>query len=116
MTRRLFRISLVSASAAVLIAGCAAPPPYVYLPQEFNRTASDFGKEPLNIDSVTICYNKFGTNPGLVANMASAECAKFNKKAEFRRQRYDQCSLFVPVAAVYACVGGTERNKGLSQY
>ena len=115
MTRRSFRISRVFALAVALLGGCAAPPPYVYLPQEFNRAAKDFGKEPLNIDSVTICYNKYGTNPELVANMASAECTKFNKKAEFRQQRFDQCSLSAPVAAVYACVGGPEPKKGVGQ-
>ena len=73
---------------------------------EFNRELPTFAKEPLNIDSVIICYNKYGTKPEIVANMASAECARFNKKAEFLRQSLDQCPLSTPMAAVYACVRG----------
>jgi len=106
MSARYFRISWIFAWAAVLLGGCAAAAPYVYLPQEFDRKSKSFGKDPLNIDSVTICYNKYGTNPEIVAKMASAECARFNKKAEFLRQSLDQCPLSTPMAAVYACVRG----------
>ena len=115
MSCRFFRISRVLALAAALLGGCAAADPYVYLPQEFDRKSKDFGKDPLNIDSVTICYNKYGTNPEIVAKMASAECARFDKKAEFRGQSYKECSLFAPVAAKYACVGGEDMKKGAGQ-
>jgi len=105
--QRLRREILVAAlSAIVLTAGCAAPAPYVYRVAEFNRELPTFAKEPLNIDSVIICYNKFGTKPEIVANMASAECARFNKKAEFQQQSLDYCPLSAPTAAVYACVRG----------
>jgi len=96
---------LVLLAAVSATAGCAAPGPYVYRQQEFNRESKDFGKEPLNIDSVIICYNKFGTKPEIVANMASAECARYNKKAEFRRQSHEFCPLTTPVAAEYDCLG-----------
>jgi len=98
---------LVSALAAVLLAaGCGAPPPYVHREGEFNRERPDFAKEPLNIDSVVICYSKYGTKPEIVANMASAECARFNKKAEFQYQSLETCPLSTPIAATYACVRG----------
>ena len=116
MSARFFRISWIFAWAAVLLGGCAAAAPYVYLPQEFDRKSKDFGKDPLNIDSVTICYNKYGTNPEIVAKMASAECAKFDKKAEFRGQSYKECALFAPVAAKFKCVGGDDMKKGAGQY
>jgi hypothetical protein len=97
---------VVALSAVLLTTGCAAPPPYIHREGEFNRELPTFAKEPLNIDSVIICYNKYGTKPEIVANMASAECARFNKKAEFLRQSLDQCPLSTPMAAVYACVRG----------
>ncbi|HEX9702291.1 MAG TPA: hypothetical protein VGA19_05525 [Rhodospirillales bacterium] len=96
---------------AFVLGGCAAPGPFVHHPGEFNRAAKDYGKEPTNIDSVTICYNKYGTSPGIVAKMASAECARFNKTAEYRRQSFEICPLFTPVAAEYECIGGPKTEK-----
>lgn len=105
--RRLRPELLVAALSAVLLtAGCAAPAPYVYREAEFDRGSPTFATGPVNIDSVIICYNKFGTKPEIVANMASAECARFNKKAEFQQQSLDHCPLSTPTAAVYACVRG----------
>jgi hypothetical protein len=98
-------ILVVVLAAISATAGCAGQAPYIYRLQEFNRGAADFGKAPANIDSVTICYNKIGTKPEIVANMASAECARYNKKAEFLRQSYEHCPLTTPVAAEYRCVG-----------
>ena len=99
-------ILAVALAAVSATAGCAAPAPHVFRAEEFNRDSRNFNKDPLNIDSVIICYNKYGTKPEIVANMASAECARFNKKAEFLRQSLDQCPLSTPMAAVYACVRG----------
>lgn len=90
----------------LLATACGSPEAYVYKAGEFNRQAKDFGKEPEKIDSVTICYNKFRTKPEIIANMASTECAKFNKKAAFQHQALNICPLFTPVAAVYNCTGG----------
>ena len=92
--------------AVLLVTACGSPEAYIYKAGEFNRQAKDFGKEPEKIDSVTICYNKFRTKPEIIANMASTECAKFNKKAEFKSQTLNTCPLFTPVAAVYSCTGG----------
>jgi hypothetical protein len=93
-------------TALLLTVGCGASPPYVHRAGEFDRDLPTFAKEPLNIDSVVICYNKYGTKPEIVANMAGAECARFNKKAEFRSQSFDTCPLSTPIAATYACVRG----------
>lgn len=93
-------LAVVSATA-----GCTGQAPYIYRSQEFNRGVADFGRPPANIDSVIVCYNKLGTKPEIVANMASAECARYNKKAEFLRQSYEFCPLTTPVAAEYNCVG-----------
>ena len=97
---------VVALSAVLLTTGCAAPAPYVLDAGEFNRESPTFAKGPLNIDSVIICYNKNGTKPEIVANMASAECARFNKKAEFQVQSLEHCPLLTPIAAVYDCVRG----------
>ena len=94
-------------SAMVLASACAGGPEqsaYVHRPGEFNRASPDFAKEPENIDSVTICYNKYGTKPEIVAKIAKEECAKFNKKPEFARQSLTVCPLFTPVAAIYLCL------------
>jgi len=104
--RRVRPVTLVVALSAILLsAGCAAPPPYVFHSGEFNRASPTFATGPLNIDSVIICYNKSGTKPEIVANMASAECARFNKKARFEQQSLDYCPLSTPIAAIYACDG-----------
>jgi len=110
------RTFLIPIVTAVLLAACSAPVPqqdgqmnvdvYVYKSGEFNRSSSTFAKDPTNITSVTICYNKSGTKPQIVANMAAKECAKFSKKAEFVSQSLSICPLFTPVAAIYNCIDG----------
>ena len=90
----------------MLASACTGPDAYVYIDGEFNRESPTFAKKPENIDSVTICYNKSGTKPVIIVNMARTECARFNKKAEFRRQTLNICPLVTPVGAVYDCVGG----------
>lgn len=113
---RVPRILFVVLAAAMPAAACSGPSggqdgqsnpdAYVYNASEFNRASPTFAKDPKEIDSVTICYNKYGTKPAIIANMALEECARFNKKAEFVRQSLSVCPLFTPVAAIYDCVGG----------
>lgn len=93
--------------AALLVAGCATTDEGAYILHdgEFNRASPDFAKTPEDIDSVTICYNKYGTSPGKVATMAEQECGRYNKKSVFIRQSYNICPLFTPVAAIYNCQG-----------
>ncbi len=106
MTRARWAALMIVAVALSATAGCSAPGPYVYREAEFDRKSKNFNKTPLNIDSVIICYNKYGTKPEIVANMAGAECARYNKKAEFVRQSYRTCPLTTPVAAEFDCIGG----------
>ena len=110
------RIFLASLIPAMMTAACSAPygnqegktntNAYVYNADEFKRSSPTFAKEPTKIDSVTICYNKYGTKPAVVVSMATEECQKFNKKAEFVRQSLSVCPLFTPVAAIYDCIDG----------
>ena len=98
-------LRIISLCAAFLAAACAAPEAYVYNPGEFNRASKTFGKEPANLSSVTICYNKMGTKPEIISKLAIEECGKYNKKAIFFEQKLDLCPLFTPIAAVYDCQG-----------
>ena len=107
-----FLSSVVAFAALILVSACAVPNethgdedqnPFVYNPNEFNR--STFSKPTVIPDSVIICYNKYGTTPKTIANMAVKECAKFNKTAEFDRQTMLICPLFTPIAAIYKCTG-----------
>jgi hypothetical protein len=103
-TCRILRLFWVP--AVLLTAACGGPDAYIYNAGEFNRASPTFGKEPRNINTLTICYNKHGTKPEIIASMASSECAKFNKRAEFDHQSLTICPLFTPVAAIYNCRGG----------
>lgn len=85
------------------LAGCAPTQPYVFRSGEFDRTSAIFGREPADISSVTICYNKMATTPEDVRDMAVAECAKFDKRALFNRQSLKPCPLATPIAALYDC-------------
>jgi len=98
----------------LVLSACGAPPAYIHNADEFNRRAATFAKAPENIDSVTVCYNKFGTRPEIIAKMAQAECGKFNKEAEFSHQSFQICPLVTPVAAVYDCVGKESRRNYLN--
>ena len=93
-------------STALLASACTGPDAYLFIAEEFNRESPTFAKKAENIDSVTVCYNKSGTKPEIIVKMARTECARFNKKAEFRRQTLNICPLITPVGAVYDCVGG----------
>jgi hypothetical protein len=106
-------ISLVAAFTVLLLTSACAVPnethkdedknPFVYYPSEFNRAT--FSKPAVIPDSITVCYNKYGTKPAAIAKMAVKECAKFNKTAEFDRQSMLVCPLFTPIAAIYICIG-----------
>ncbi len=88
-----------------VLAGCAGSTvPYVYKVGEFNRASPNFGKEPTDITSVTICYGTRGTTPEEIRDMAQTECAQFEKTARFTDQNYRTCPLLTPVAAHFDCV------------
>ena len=88
-----------------VLAGCAGSTvPYVYKAGEFDRSSPNFGKEPTDITSVTICYGTRGTTPEEIRDMAQTECAQFEKTARFTDQNYQTCPLLTPVAAYFDCV------------
>jgi hypothetical protein len=103
MLMRRYLILGLSLSFAFLAAGCSWPPPYVFKKGEFNRQRESFGKEPTDITSVIICYNKRGSTPRQIRDLAVAECAKFNKVAEFEHQDHKTCPLSTPVSAYFFC-------------
>ncbi len=111
LTKRRLPAGLVVLGAPVLLlflAACTPPPAFVYNKDEFNRDAKGFGRPVTNIKGVTVCYAKGGTTPRKVAELARAECSKFNKKAVFVRQDRSICPLTTPIAVQYICKGGPE--------
>ncbi len=107
-------LMIMSLGTAFLAAACAAPEAYVYNPGEFNRASKTFGKEPVDLSSVTICYNKIGTKPEIISKLAVEECGKYGKEAIFLEQKLDLCPLFTPIAAVYDCKGVEPEEKKVS--
>jgi len=88
----------------LLVVGCSRFQPFVLKTGEFNRESPNFAKKATDIDSVTICYNKYGTTPQAVLDMAHEKCSEFKKTPRFSRQDYLRCPLFTPVGADFACV------------
>lgn len=102
---RLTRIRALGAASLLLsmVAACAAPEPFVYHRDEFNRELPTFRQEPTTISSVVVCYGTRGTTPADVIELAAAECARYGKQARFSYQDYFICPLMTPVSAHYAC-------------
>ena len=100
--------------AAFMAAACAAPEAYVFKSGEFNRDSKTFGKEPDNLKSVAICYNKMGTSSEIISKMAVEKCGKYGKKAIFFEQILNLCPLFTPIAAVYDCRGDEPKEQKIS--
>ena len=95
---------LLVVGGVLLVAACSAPAPYVFRVDEFNRDAPGFGRLADDIESVSVCYSKFGTTAQGIREMAQAECGRYDKRAEFRYQDYSSCALMTPSHAVFACV------------
>jgi hypothetical protein len=89
--------------AVFAVAACSLPKPYVFVADEFNREAPDFGKKPTDINDVSICYGSWGTTPDVVRKLAATECIKFDKVAVLRGQDYQFCPLMTPRRAVFDC-------------
>lgn len=107
-------LMIMTLGTAFLAAACAASEPYVHNPDEFNRASKTFGKEPEDLKSVTICYNKMGTKPEIISKLAVEECGKYGKEAIFLEQKLDVCPLFTPIAAVYDCEGDEPEEQKVS--
>ena len=110
LTKRRLSAGLVALGAPVillLLSACTPPPAFVYNKEEFNRDAKGFGRPATDIKGVTICYAKGGTTPRQVAELARAECSKFNKKAVFKEQNRYICPLTTPIAVQYSCTNAS---------
>ena len=107
--------SVMALAAVILtISGCSSPP-YVHNEGEFNRTTEGFGQPVEDISNVTVCYSSSSATPQQVAQLAVAECARFNKTARFSEQSYDVCPMAAPIAAIYDCQGGNGYGVGDSR-
>ena len=92
------------------LASACAQPAYVHQESEFNRASPDFGKDPIDIQNVTVCYSSRGSTPSEVLGLARAECAKFGKTVEFTKQDYSICPLQTPVSAHFSCLGDAQNR------
>ena len=100
---RHIRRVLYPVGLALLLGGCWGGA-YVYDPIKFNREAEGFGQPVKDIESVTICYSRLTATSREVVSLAEAECAKFNKLAQFQRQDRMTCPMAAPMAAHYGCL------------
>lgn len=96
----------------LILGGCGIAEPYVYKDSEFNRDRADFGKEPEDLNEVSICYNKRSTTAAAVRQLAEAECAKYKKVAVFRSHDLLECSLVTPARAIFVCQGPGNADPG----
>ncbi len=101
------RTRKLAALAVFLLAtlgGCTDPEPYVYRSGEFDRGASNFGRDPTDVKTVAICYNRRVTSPADLQEMARAECAKFDKVARYTQGSMLSCPMLLPLGAHFDCV------------
>ncbi len=101
--RKIALLVLVIGVISVTI-GCSRIEPYVFKADEFNRDSSTFAKEPTDVDTITICYNKYGATPRKLLEMAQRKCGDFSKVARFNHQDRLNCPLLTPVGAHFDCV------------
>ncbi len=93
----------VLALCLILPAACAAPPPYVYRENEFDRGDDRFNR-PLDVtDGVTVCYNSQSTSPGEVRALAEAACRDGGGRARFVGHVYEGCPLLLVSGAHFSC-------------
>ena len=95
----------LAARAVFLLAlsGCADPEPYIFRSNEFDRGAPSFGRDPTDVKTVTICYNRRITSPSELQEMARAECAKFDKVALYTQGSFLNCPILLPLGAYFNC-------------
>ena len=102
------RIRAASVLAVFLLGalgGCADPEPYILRIGEFDRRAPNFGRDPTDVKTVAICYNRRVSTPAQLQEMARAECAKFDKVARYTQGSILACPVLVPLGAHFDCVG-----------
>jgi hypothetical protein len=87
---------------AVALGGCSEP--YLFTPQEFDRSSSTFRQEPTDRTEVTVCYNGQSATDHDVAELAAAECGRFGKVARLREEGFGDCPLLIPVVARFDCL------------
>jgi len=87
----------------VTVVACGRVDPYIYAPEATSRTNANFGKPLKDRGEVTICYNRYRTDPAEVSAMAVAECGRFGRRALFSKSTFTRCPLIAPYAAIYTC-------------
>lgn len=92
------------------VTACAAPPPYVLVEGEFQRSSAAFLNGVSDRQEVKVCYAKRATSAKEVTALARSACALDSKTAVFRQQSFQICPLVTPIAAIYDCVENAVRS------
>ena len=95
------------ATCAGVLAGCGHPEPYVYAYREFDRSSSEFRREPLDRTWVTVCATPFRQPDATVAALAEQTCQKHGKTAVEADRQFGVCPLLLASAIVYRCTSPT---------
>ena len=84
----------------LLLAGCEAS-----LSPIIHEIRESRPEDRLNSTSTTIevCYNRLTTTPDMVTQLANEACVKRGGQAKFVRHIMLQCTLVVPVSAIFEC-------------
>lgn len=89
---------------SVLVGGCGSTAPYVYKPREFDRRSETFGKEPKDLENLSICYNKYSTTPQDILKLAQETCGKYKRVARYTGNGgFLTCPVMTPALANFAC-------------
>jgi len=87
----------------LLFSACANVEPYIYNANEYNRESPNFSKEIIDRSEVIICYNKNSTTPEILIKIATDECGRFGKVADFIKHKHFVCSISSPAQAIFKC-------------
>lgn len=103
------KFTVVLFGAILVLGACVTKEPYVHNAGEFNRDSPNFAQGIKDRSSVEICYNKKSTTPAKILAVADIECAKFGKRAVFKRHNTLTCSIAAPAQAVFYCLASGEK-------
>ncbi len=104
--------SLMLATLAITLGGCAGGEPYVQNTAEFDRESASFVTGPVRQEDseIYVCYAKSSATPEQVRMLAVNECGRVGLDAVFIGQNYELCPLMTPIAAGFECTVQTART------
>ena len=103
MHSKTIKIGILMFVVVFIATGCTTSSPYIYKPNEFNRTSPDFNKIPKDRKSIKICYSELATELSDVQKLAQKECGLYGKFARFQEYDFLHCPLMTPTGAAFNC-------------